>query len=111
MFDNVTLFISFFTFPFIVFFFFSSRRRHTRCGRDWSFRRVLFRSIDDRNIIRRNTMDFSGTFEDFQKVVRENGGEIQVMEREVSLDTQMAYMRMSKEVKSDLRPEIGRAHV
>src|SRR5690554_7325142 len=44
MFDNVTLFISFFTFPFIVFFFFSSRRRHTRCGRDWSFRRVLFRS-------------------------------------------------------------------
>src|SRR2546422_4413187 len=26
------------------FFFFSSRRRHTRCSRDWSFRRVLFRS-------------------------------------------------------------------
>src|SRR2546429_64076 len=25
-------------------FFFSSRRRHTRCSRDWSFRRVLFRS-------------------------------------------------------------------
>src|SRR6266542_5603147 len=25
-------------------FFFSSRRRHTRCYRDWSFRRVLFRS-------------------------------------------------------------------
>src|SRR2546422_1185993 len=25
------------------FFFFSSRRRHTRCSRDW-FRRVLFRS-------------------------------------------------------------------
>src|SRR5690554_7195008 len=46
MFDNVTLFISFFTFPFIVFFFFSSRRRHTRCGRDWSFRRVLFRSYN-----------------------------------------------------------------
>jgi hypothetical protein len=51
-------------------------------------------------------MDFSGTFEDFQKVVRENGGDIQVMEREVSLDTQMAYMRMSKEVKSNLRPDI-----
>ncbi|MGQ1891960.1 hypothetical protein ACT29H_16085 [Thermophagus sp. OGC60D27] len=51
-------------------------------------------------------MDFSGTFEDFQKVVRENGGEIQVMEREVSLDTQMAYMRMSKEVKKELRPEL-----
>src|SRR5690554_7192830 len=47
MFDNVTLFISFFTFPFIFFFFFSSRRRHTRCGRDWSFRRVLFRSLKD----------------------------------------------------------------
>src|SRR5580700_3107345 len=26
------------------FFFFSSRRRHTRSLRDWSFRRVLFRS-------------------------------------------------------------------
>src|SRR6266498_5741766 len=26
-------------------FFFSSRRRHTRCGRDWSSRRVLFRSL------------------------------------------------------------------
>src|SRR3989304_9407887 len=26
------------------FLFFSSRRRHTRCSRDWSFRRVLFRS-------------------------------------------------------------------
>lgn len=51
-------------------------------------------------------MDFSGTFEDFQRVVRENGGEIQVMEREVSLDTQMAYMRMSKEVKKNLRPDI-----
>lgn len=51
-------------------------------------------------------MDFSGTFEDFQKVVKENGGEVQVMEREVSLDTQMAYMRMSKEVKNDLRPDI-----
>src|SRR5690606_39697467 len=25
-------------------FFFSSRRRHTRFSRDWSFRRVLFRS-------------------------------------------------------------------
>jgi hypothetical protein len=51
-------------------------------------------------------MDFSGTFEDFQKVVRESGGEIQVMEREVSLDTQMVYMRTSKEVKNDLRPEV-----
>src|SRR5256884_4314875 len=28
----------------MLFFFFSSRRRHTRCSRDWSFRRVLFRS-------------------------------------------------------------------
>ena len=27
-----------------VIFFFSSRRRHTRYWRDWSFRRVLFRS-------------------------------------------------------------------
>src|SRR5690349_22572723 len=27
-----------------VYFFFSSRRRHTRSLRDWSFRRVLFRS-------------------------------------------------------------------
>src|SRR2546422_1554400 len=27
-----------------VFFFFSSRRRHTRCSRDLEFRRVLFRS-------------------------------------------------------------------
>src|SRR5205809_5552999 len=26
-------------------FFFSSRRRHTRCSRDWSSRRVLFRSL------------------------------------------------------------------
>src|SRR3712207_4502378 len=26
-------------------FFFSSRRRHTRYWRDWSFRRVLFRSL------------------------------------------------------------------
>src|SRR2546429_5552019 len=26
------------------FFFFSSRRRHTRCSRDWSSGRVLFRS-------------------------------------------------------------------
>src|SRR5699024_11850472 len=26
-------------------FFFSSRRRHTRSKRDWSFRRVLFRSL------------------------------------------------------------------
>ncbi len=50
-------------------------------------------------------MDFSGTFEDFQKVVKENGGEIQVMEREVGLDTQMAYMRISKEVKGDLSPD------
>jgi hypothetical protein len=50
-------------------------------------------------------MDFSGTFEDFQKVVRESGGEIQIMEREVGLDTQMAYMRMSKEVKADLHPD------
>ncbi len=51
-------------------------------------------------------MDFSGTFEDFQKVVRENGGDIQIMEREVGLDTQMAYMRMSKEVKKNLQPHI-----
>src|SRR2546429_4020345 len=28
----------------LVFFFFSSRRRHTRCSRDWSSGRVLFRS-------------------------------------------------------------------
>src|SRR5207253_4815044 len=27
-------------------FFFSSRRRHTRWPRDWSFRRVLFRSLE-----------------------------------------------------------------
>src|SRR5256884_7095970 len=27
-----------------VVFFFSRRRRHTRCSRDWEFRRVLFRS-------------------------------------------------------------------
>src|SRR3712207_6992141 len=27
-----------------MFFFFSSRRRHTRYWRDWEFRRVLFRS-------------------------------------------------------------------
>src|SRR2546429_1009286 len=34
-------------------FFFSSRRRHTRCSRDWSFRRVLFRSyyVQDRHRI------------------------------------------------------------
>jgi len=50
-------------------------------------------------------MDFSGTFEDFQKVVKESGGEIQIMEREVGLDTQMAYMRISKEVKADLHPD------
>src|SRR3712207_7568215 len=29
-------------------FFFSSRRRHTRYWRDWSFRRVLFRSEEGR---------------------------------------------------------------
>src|SRR5256884_2974237 len=29
----------------LVVFFFSSRRRHTRCSRDWRFRRVLFRSL------------------------------------------------------------------
>src|SRR2546422_3399310 len=28
----------------MIFFFFSSRRRHTRCSRDLEFRRVLFRS-------------------------------------------------------------------
>src|SRR5207249_8877921 len=28
-----------------MFFFFSSRRRHTRSKRDWEFRRVLFRSL------------------------------------------------------------------
>src|SRR3712207_384382 len=28
-------------------FFFSSRRRHTRYWRDWEFRRVLFRSLQD----------------------------------------------------------------
>src|SRR5207249_8547034 len=28
----------------VVYFFFSSRRRHTRSKRDWSSRRVLFRS-------------------------------------------------------------------
>src|SRR4030042_853808 len=28
----------------LVFFFVSSRRRHTRCSRDWSSERVLFRS-------------------------------------------------------------------
>jgi hypothetical protein len=54
-------------------------------------------------------MDFSGTFEDFQKVVRENGSDIQIMEREVGLDTQMAYMRMSKEVKNNLQPHIAMA--
>src|ERR1039458_2425018 len=31
-------------FAFAVVFFFSSRRRHTRCLSDWEFRRVLFRS-------------------------------------------------------------------
>src|SRR5205809_4152739 len=30
-----------------IFFFFSSRRRHTRCSRDLEFRRVLFRSEPD----------------------------------------------------------------
>src|SRR5258707_13085488 len=30
----------------ICFFFFSSRRRHTRYWRDWEFRRVLFRSVE-----------------------------------------------------------------
>src|SRR5690554_7229007 len=29
-----------------VIFFFSSRRRHTRCGRDWSSDGVLFRSLN-----------------------------------------------------------------
>src|SRR3712207_6959847 len=29
----------------MIFFFFSSRRRHTRYWRDWSSRRVLFRSL------------------------------------------------------------------
>src|SRR2546422_1974060 len=37
-------FLSFRTVFFAVDFFFSSRRRHTRCSRDWEFRRVLFRS-------------------------------------------------------------------
>src|SRR6266511_5103414 len=41
------LFLSLFNtliYVFWFFFFFSSRRRHTRFSRDWSFRRVLFRS-------------------------------------------------------------------
>src|SRR3712207_5493872 len=29
----------------VIYFFFSSRRRHTRYWRDWSSRRVLFRSL------------------------------------------------------------------
>src|SRR6266571_3310136 len=35
-----------------LFFFFSSRRRHTRLTCDWSFRRVLFRSLpaDERGL-------------------------------------------------------------
>src|SRR5687768_17890113 len=42
------LFLLFVVFCFFVFFFFfSSRRRHTRCSRDWS-RRVLFRSFGGR---------------------------------------------------------------
>src|SRR5437762_13115392 len=36
---------SLFFFFFFFFFFFSSRRRHTRYIGDWSFRRVLFRSL------------------------------------------------------------------
>src|SRR2546429_1807610 len=32
----------------LIYFFFSSRRRHTRCSRDWEFRRVLFRSLVSR---------------------------------------------------------------
>src|SRR5690625_5768987 len=31
----------------VSYFFFSTRRRHTRWPRDWSFRRVLFRSRSD----------------------------------------------------------------
>src|SRR5205809_4738747 len=33
-----------------IFFFFSSRRRHTRCSRDLEFRRVLFRSCGPKDI-------------------------------------------------------------
>src|SRR5207249_7933730 len=36
-------------------FFFSSRRRHTRSKRDWSFRRVLFRS----NGVHRDTISLA----------------------------------------------------
>ncbi len=51
-------------------------------------------------------MDFSGTFEDFQEVLRTSGVEVQVMEREVSLDVQMAYLQLSKKVREHMSPEV-----
>src|SRR2546429_2820177 len=41
----------------LVFFFFSSRRRHTRCSRDWSSDVVLFRSFwATRGALAQNTL-------------------------------------------------------
>lgn len=51
-------------------------------------------------------MEFSGTFEDFQQILRNSGVEVQVMEREVSLDVQTRYLNLSKKVKENLQPHL-----
>src|SRR5260221_14555372 len=43
----------------LCFFFFSSRRRHTRSLCDWRFRRVLFRS-DRKSVVEGKSVDLGG---------------------------------------------------
>src|SRR5438045_4658848 len=68
------------------FFFFSSRRRHTRCLSDLEFRRVLFRS-------RSLGFDFLKPARSGRTVVEGNGLEIAAGEKDLLADASFALER------------------
>src|SRR5690554_7114901 len=113
-------------FFFIFFFFFSSRRRHTRCGRDWSSRRVLFRSDQVRTLPNGQTV--TPRWIQFRIPVSDYTGAIGGISDMRSIRFSRMYLKEFSEktvfrfgtldlVRSDWRrygltlDEIGRAHV
>src|SRR5205809_4174569 len=66
-------------------FFFSSRRRHTRCSRDWSSRRVLFRSERRKDALRSGRVPTPEAKEAVLRMVRDEAArvrsDVQIEER------------------------------
>src|SRR5256884_3308383 len=105
-------------------FFFSSRRRHTRCSRDWSSRRVLFRSLEDGVVdeaetvaryyrtMRREVDRLSGLVDDLFELSRIEAGALGLDFERVPLDELVSEAVASASVIAgakgiDLRGAVG----